>query len=250
MQSGGEHLTGDRPRECGCPAPESPVAAELKAASKTFRSGQVQVVALQATDLQLLRGELALILGPSGSGKTTLLSLLGCVLYPTEGCVCIQGTNTAGLGDAGMAALRLRAIGFVFQQFNLVAPLSSEENVMAPLLLQRVGRAEVRERAGQALARVGLSQRRRFLPRQLSGGEQQRVAIARALVTDPPIMLCDEPTASLDAASMESVLRQLRDLADGGKAVAVVTHDPRLERWADRILRMENGAVVEERRLR
>jgi putative ABC transport system ATP-binding protein len=208
------------------------------------------VVALQATDLQLRRGELALILGPSGSGKTTLLSLLGCVLYPTAGCVCIQGTDTTGLGDAERAALRLWAIGFVFQQFNLVAPLNSEENVMTPLLLQRVSRVERRERAAQALARVGLSQRRRFFPRQLSGGEQQRVAIARALVTDPPIMLCDEPTASLDAASMGSVLRQLRELADGGKAVAVVTHDPRLERWADRTLRMENGAVVEERRLR
>jgi putative ABC transport system ATP-binding protein len=235
---------------CSCPAPGGPIVAELMEASKVFRSADTEVVALQRTDLQVFRGELMLIFGPSGSGKTTLLSLLGCVLYPTEGCVCIGGVSTGDLDDTQMAALRLREIGFVFQQFNLVAPLNCEENVMVPLQLQRVRREAVRARAARALALVGLSERRRFLPRQLSGGEQQRVAIARALVTDPGLILCDEPTASLDATSMQTVLGELRSLADAGKAVAVVTHDPRLERYADRIIRIENGAIVEERRTR
>ena len=221
------------------------VVAELIGASKKFKSGNTEITALQKTDLELHKGELLLIIGPSGSGKTTLISLLGCVLYPTEGCVCISGTNTKNLNEKKLAKLRREQIGFVFQNFNLIAPLSSEENIMTPLVLNRLPRETVKQKVQKALEWVGLGERKKSLPKQLSGGEQQRVAIARALVSEPSIILCDEPTASLDSRSIEVILKELRGLADAGKAVAVVTHDPRLEKYADRIIHLENGKIVE-----
>jgi putative ABC transport system ATP-binding protein len=235
--------------DCRCPPREAesaprPVVAELIGASKVFKAAGGEIAALDKTDLQIRRGELLLIIGPSGSGKTTLLSLLGCVLYPTEGCVCIEGVNTRDLSDRQMAALRRRAIGFVFQNFNLIAPLTAEENIMAPLFLAKSRKADIRRKVDAALALVGLKDRRRSLPKQLSGGEQQRVAIARALVGDPPMILCDEPTASLDAKSIEVILRELRQLADRGKAVAVVTHDLRLAPIADQTVHLEHGRIV------
>lgn len=235
--------------ELGCcsiyPPDERVVVAELIGASKKFKSGSMEIVALHSTDLTLRKGELLLIVGPSGSGKTTLLSLLGCVLYPSDGCVCINGVNTRNLNDKQMAKLRLREIGFVFQNFNLIAPLNSEENVMAPLLLNQVDKEIIREKVTRSLELVGLGHRKKSLPKQLSGGEQQRVAIARALVSDPAIVLCDEPTAALDSKSMEVVMNELRKLADSGKAVAVVTHDLRLKKYADKMIYLENGKVTE-----
>ncbi len=235
--------------ELGCcsiyPEEERTVIAELIGASKKFKSGNTEIVALQETDLKLNKGELLLIVGPSGSGKTTLLSLLGCVLYPTDGCVCINGVNTKYLNDRQMAKLRLKEIGFVFQNFNLIAPLNSEENVQTPLLLNKLPNDTIREKVTWALELVGLQHRRKSLPKQLSGGEQQRVAIARALVSDPSIILCDEPTASLDSKSLEVVMKELRSLADLGKAVAVVTHDLRLKGYADKMIYLENGKVTE-----
>ncbi|MFB0566791.1 MAG: ABC transporter ATP-binding protein [Candidatus Aminicenantaceae bacterium] len=227
---------------------ENPVVAELIGASKKFKAGDIEIIALQKTDLTLQKGELLLIIGPSGSGKTTLLSLIGCVIYPTEGCVCIHGINTKDLHDKELARLRRREIGFVFQYFNLIAPLNSEENIMVPLHLNRLSKEEVRQKVQQSLNLVGLDHRKKSLPKQLSGGEQQRVAIARALVSDPSIILCDEPTAMLDAESLEIVMKELRGLADAGKAVAVVTHDPRLESFADKIIHLENGRVTEDKR--
>ena len=232
-------------RDSECPDSGKTIYAELQKASKIFTSGNTRVIALQPTDLNLKKGEMMLIIGPSGSGKTTLLSLIGCVLYPTEGCVCINGVNTKNLNDREMARLRLREIGFVFQNFNLVSPLNAEENVMVPLLLKKASKNEIKNKAEQALALVELTHRKKSLPKQLSGGEQQRVAIARALVTDPPVILCDEPTASLDSKSMETVMKELRSLADMGKAVAVVTHDSRLKNYADKIVSIENGQVTE-----
>jgi putative ABC transport system ATP-binding protein len=223
------------------------VVAELKGASKKFKSGNIEIIALQKTDLSIKKGELLLIIGPSGSGKTTLLSLIGCVLYPTEGCVCIEGINTKDLNDRELARLRRKEIGFVFQHFNLIAPLNSEENIMVPLILNRLSKESVRQKVKQALSLVGLGPRKKSLPKQLSGGEQQRVAIARALVSDPSIILCDEPTASLDTESMEVVMKELRGLADSGKAVAIVTHDFRLKNYADKVLFLENGKVIEEK---
>jgi putative ABC transport system ATP-binding protein len=233
--------------ELGCcstyPENDRDVYAELIGASKIFSSGNTRVVALRPADLALRKGELLLIIGPSGSGKTTLLSLLGCVLYPTEGCVCINGVDTSNLNDREMARLRLKEIGFVFQNFNLLSPLNSEENVMLPLWLRKTPKSELKEKVKRALELVDLMNRRESLPKQLSGGEQQRVAIARALVTDPAIILCDEPTASLDVKSMETVMNELRSLANTGKAVAVVTHDSRLKNYADKMITIENGIV-------
>ena len=224
------------------------VVAELIDASKLYKTGGMQIVALQKTTLQLFRGEMLLIIGPSGSGKTTLLSLIGCVLYPTEGCVCINGVNTKDLNDRQLARLRRNEIGFVFQNFNLIAPLNSEENIAVPLLLNRLPREVRKEKIDRALSLVGLGGRKKSLPKQLSGGEQQRVAIARALVSDPSIILCDEPTASLGADSLKVVMQELRDLADAGNAVAAVTHDPRLESYADRIIHIESGRVVQDQK--
>jgi putative ABC transport system ATP-binding protein len=230
-----------------CPQNDPHVVAELIGASKVFKTGGQEIVALQKTDLLLNKNEMLLIVGPSGSGKTTLLSLIGCVLYPTEGSVCIQGVNTKDLNDRQLAKVRRTLIGFVFQNFNLISPLNAEENIMLPLLLNRLPKSAVREQVRQAQDLVGLAHRRKSLPKQLSGGEQQRVAIARALVSDPAIILCDEPTAALDAGSLETIMGELRKLADRGKAVAVVTHDPRLEKYADKIIFLENGSVVEKK---
>jgi putative ABC transport system ATP-binding protein len=218
--------------------------AELIGASKVYKNGPVEIVALHPTDLVLKRGEMLLIVGPSGSGKTTLLSLLGCVLYPSEGCICIQGTNTKDLSDRQLARLRREEIGFVFQNYNLIGPLTSEDNVRVPLILNKLPKEEIQRKSQQALNTVGLGDRKRSLPKQLSGGEQQRVAIARALVNEPSIILCDEPTASLDEDSMAIVMNEVRKLADSGKAVAVVTHDLRLKDYADQIIYLEHGKLV------
>jgi putative ABC transport system ATP-binding protein len=226
------------------PVSGSDHVAELIGASKVYKSGSIEIVALHPTDLILNKGELLLIIGPSGSGKTTLLSLIGCVLYPTEGCVCIHGTNTKDLSDKQLAKLRREEIGFVFQNYNLIAPLTSEDNIRVPLILNKLPKEDIHQKARQALHTVGLDERKRSIPKQLSGGEQQRVAIARALVNEPSIILCDEPTASLDSDSMGIVMRELRKLADLGKAVAVVTHDLRLKEYADEIIYLEHGKLV------
>ena len=218
--------------------------SELIGASKVFKSGSIDIVALHPTDLSLNSGEFLLIVGPSGSGKTTLLSLIGCVLYPSEGCVCIKGIATKDLSDKQLARLRREEIGFVFQSYNLIAPLTSEDNIKVPLILNKMSKTEIEQKSRQALLTVGLEQRKKSIPKQLSGGEQQRVAIARALVNEPSIILCDEPTASLDSDSMGIVMNELRELADSGKAVAVVTHDLRLKEYADKIIYLEHGKLV------
>jgi len=219
--------------------------ASLSGVAKHYQVGDQRITALEPTDMVLRKGELLLIIGPSGSGKTTLLSLLGCVLYPSEGILTVAGKRVNDLNERQLAALRLHHIGFVFQNFNLLAPLSAEDNVLMPLKLQGIPAAEARKRTQAALELVDMTDRRRNLPRQLSGGQQQRVAIARALVTNPDMILCDEPTASLDKDSLEVVMQELRTLAGMGKAVAVVTHDPRLKVYADRIVEVKNGFVTE-----
>ncbi|MBC7487837.1 MAG: ABC transporter ATP-binding protein [Cytophagaceae bacterium] len=219
--------------------------AELKGVSKEYKVGDQRLMALQKTDLKINEGELILIIGPSGSGKTTLLSLLGCVIYPTEGDLWVDGQHVNEMNQAQLAKLRLNTIGFVFQNFNLLAPLNAEQNVLMPLQLMGMKSSIALEKTKQAMELVGMTDRRKNLPRQLSGGQQQRVAIARALVTDPKIILCDEPTASLDKDSLEVVMKELRSLADKGKAVAVVTHDPRLRQYAHRIIEVNNGIVTE-----
>jgi putative ABC transport system ATP-binding protein len=221
----------------------SDIIASVKGAGKVYKSGDTEIVALRPTHLDLKKGELLLIIGPSGSGKTTLLSLLGCVIYPTQGEVEIGGVKTTALNENQLAALRLREIGFVFQQFNLIAPLNAAENIAMPLQLMKMSSSEIKKRVDSALELVRMSDRRNNLPKQLSGGQQQRVAIARALVTQPSLILCDEPTAALDGASVDIVMNELRALAESGKSVAVVTHDMRLRQFAHKIVYVDNGNV-------
>ena len=219
--------------------------ARLIGVGKEYQMGDQTIVALKPVDLEIYEGQLVLIIGPSGSGKTTLLSLIGCVIYPSYGELYVNDQLVNEMSQKQLASLRLNTIGFVFQSFNLIAPLNSFDNVLMPLQLKRVPAAEARKKAEDALALVGMLDRRKSLPKQLSGGQQQRVAIARALVTDPKLILCDEPTASLDASSISTVMNELVALAKGGKSVCVVTHDPRLLAYADRVIKVDGGEATE-----
>lgn len=221
------------------------VIAELKNASKEYQMGDQTITALQSTNFKVNDGELLLIIGPSGSGKTTLLSLIGCVIYPTKGELTVNNENVNDMNQNQMAKLRLNTIGFIFQNFNLIAPLNAFDNVILPLQLQGVSASDAKARTEKALEKVGMLDRKKNLPKQLSGGQQQRIAIARALVTNPKIILCDEPTASLDKESVSIVMNELKSLAENGKAVVVVTHDPRLKEYAHRIVEVKNGTVTE-----
>jgi putative ABC transport system ATP-binding protein len=222
------------------------VVARVVNAGKEYKAGDTVITALKPSTVELKSGELLLIIGPSGSGKTTLLSLFGCVLYPSYGEVWIDDVKVNDLNEDKLAELRLNKIGFIFQRFNLIAPLTALENVMMPLLLQGVSETKAKERSTTALEKVGMGSRMNNLSNDLSGGQQQRVAIARALVTNPEMMLCDEPTASLDLASSGIVMKELKDLALSGKAVAVVTHDSRLIPFADRIVYVMEGGVTDQ----
>jgi putative ABC transport system ATP-binding protein len=219
--------------------------ATLNGVGKEYQVADQTIVALKPVDLTINEGELVLIIGPSGSGKTTLLSLIGCVIYPSYGSLTVDGQEVNHLSQKELAHLRLNSIGFVFQSFNLIAPLNALDNVLMPLQLKKIPRALARKKAEAALELVGMLDRKRSLPKQLSGGQQQRVAIARALVTDPKLILCDEPTASLDASSISTVMNELVALARGGKSVCVVTHDPRLIAYADRVIKVDNGQATE-----
>ncbi|MGV3704521.1 MAG: ABC transporter ATP-binding protein [Arcticibacter sp.] len=222
------------------------VIASLRGAKKEYKTGDTTIVALDNTSIDIENNRLTLIMGPSGSGKTTLLSLIGCVIYPTSGDVIIQGTDVTKLPEKRLAHIRLNNIGFVFQHFNLLNPLTALENVMQPLLLRGESKKQAKEKALAALEKVSMLDRKNNLPKKLSGGQKQRVAIARALVTDAAIILCDEPTASLDAKSASLVMEDLKQLAAGGKAVVVVTHDLRLRPFADRIIYVEEGKVSDK----
>ncbi len=227
------------------PSTDSSIALEGRGVGKVFGRGQLAARALHPTDIQIRRGEVLVIMGPSGSGKTTLLSILGLVLTPTEGEVMVGGRSVAGATGDEMAALRRDRVGFVFQQFNLLPSLSSFDNAAVPLLLAGVRRAERAARTMRALEVVGMADKRSAAPRLLSGGQQQRVAIARALVNDAPVLLCDEPTASLDGITGRGILVTLRGLArNAGRAVVIVTHDERVLSIADRLVHVVDGRVV------
>ena len=225
---------------------QSEIVLEGKGIGRVFGQGEIAVRALAPTDIQIRRGEVTVIIGPSGSGKTTLLSILGLVLSPTEGEVWLHGEPVLSQGPSALAILRRDRIGFVFQQFNLLPGLSAVENVEVPLLLRRTPARERRKRALAALALVGLGDRAEHKPRLLSGGQQQRVAIARALVTEAPVLLCDEPTASLDGKTGKAVLATLKQLAvDTNRAIVIVTHDDRVLPIADRLIEVIDGEVRE-----
>lgn len=215
----------------------------LEGVNKIYQTGDTTITALDKTDISFHTNKLTLIMGPSGSGKTTLLSILGCVIYPTSGKVFYRDKEVTAWNENQLANLRLKEIGFVFQQFNLIEPLNALENVMQPLLLQGITSTVAREKSIQALQAVGLGERLKNLPKKLSGGQKQRVAIARALVTEPSMILCDEPTASLDAKSAKVIMTELKQLSRADKAVIIVTHDLRLREFADHIIYVEEGHV-------
>ena len=219
---------------------------ELRRATRVFRRGDATIRALDGVDLTVEPGEVVALEGPSGSGKTTLLQLLGALDRASEGHVRFEGRELGTLGDRELSELRLRAFGFVFQQFNLIPTLTAVENVEAKLAPVGVSRSELRERAAALLEEVGLAERAQHLPPQLSGGEQQRVAIARALVADPRVVLADEPTGNLDSATGAEVVDLLTGLAaERGTTVIVATHDVELAARAPRRLAMRDGRIAE-----
>lgn len=220
-------------------------AARLSNAGKEYPTGDTTIVALQPTTVAFNKGEVTLVVGPSGSGKTTLLSLLGCVIYPTGGKVWVGDTCVNELSETQLATLRLRQIGFVFQGFNLLSPLNALENVMQPLILQGVHRKEARKKALDLIRTFNMEDRAYSLPRNLSGGQQQRIAVARSLISDPRLILCDEPTASLDHHSARQVMDMLSRLARDDRAVIIVTHDMRLKKYADRTIYVSEGTIRE-----
>ncbi|MDD3788201.1 MAG: ABC transporter ATP-binding protein [Petrimonas sp.] len=222
------------------------IAARLSNAGKKYKTGDTTIVALEPTTVEFRTGEITLIVGPSGSGKTTLLSLLGCVIYPTSGDVWVGDTCVSRLPEKQLATLRLQHIGFVFQGFNLLAPLNALENVMQPLILQGVNRKEAKKRALELIRTFKMEDRKNNLPRNLSGGQQQRVAVARSLITNPQLVLCDEPTASLDQFSAKQVMEMLRSLSRENRAVVIVTHDMRLKKYADRTIYVSEGRISAE----
>ncbi len=227
----------------------APVVLQASDIVKDLGHGAGKVRALKGVSLTLHAGELTLLMGPSGSGKTTLLSILGCILTPTEGEVVIAGESLKGLGPEGLAALRRKHIGFIFQSYNLFPTLNALENVRLALDVRGASAQDAAVRSEQALRDVGLGHRLRNYPRNMSGGEQQRVAVARALAGTPSVILADEPTAALDSENGQSVMALLSEIAkDKTRAVLAVTHDSRTIPFADRIIRIEDGRIVGEER--
>jgi putative ABC transport system ATP-binding protein len=226
---------------------ETRTTYELTGVARSYGQNSTLVRALDALDLTIERGEFVAVFGSSGSGKTTLLQLLGTLDRPSAGSIHFEGQPLESLGDSALAALRLRAMGFVFQQFNLIPTLTAAENVEAALAPLGMSRTERREAAADHLEAVGLAPRARHLPTQLSGGEQQRVAIARALARSPRVVLADEPTGNLDTSNGEMVMELLAHLhAELQITLVLVTHDEWIAERADRVLRLADGRLVKE----
>ncbi len=221
-------------------------ALRLDGVSKVYGAGAAQVHALREVDLVVEPGELVAVMGPSGSGKSTLLTIAGSLEEPTSGEVTVGDMSLARLSRNQRAALRRRAIGYVFQDFNLLAGLTAAENVSLPLELDGIGARDAKTVALGALERLGLSDRAAWFPDQLSGGERQRVAIARAIVGQRHLLLADEPSGALDSVNGESVMRLVRETCQGEVAGVVVTHDAQLASWADRVVFLRDGHIVDQ----
>ena len=220
---------------------------ELRHVSKVYGDGATRVHALDDVSLSVDAGALVAVMGPSGSGKSTLLTIAGTLEEPTSGEVLIGGTPAAKMSRAQRARLRRRAIGYVFQDFNLLPGLTAAENVALPLELDGTAARKARAAGMRALASLGLADRAGQYPDQLSGGERQRVAIARAMVGERQLMLADEPSGALDSANAEEVMHLLHAASERGLAVVVVTHDPQLASWADRVVLLRDGRMVEQK---
>jgi len=221
----------------------APVLA-ARGVRKSFREGRETFEVLKGVDLELAPGEIVALEGPSGSGKTTLLSILGCILTPSSGEVVVDGERIDAGRPERLPAIRKRALGFVFQQYNLFPALDARDNVAYAARIKGLGRREARQEADRLLDAVGLADRAHFLPRDLSGGQKQRVAIARALVGSPPVLLADEPTANLDTVVGRQILRLFHDLAkQENRALLIVTHDPTVRPFVDRVVGIRDGQL-------
>jgi putative ABC transport system ATP-binding protein len=215
--------------------------------SKIYKQGEINVTALDRISLDIEKGEFLTLMGPSGSGKSTLLHIIAGIDRPTSGKCIVQGVDLTGLNESRLADWRNQNVGFIFQTFNLIPVLTAFENVELPLLLTKLGSKERRKLVETALELVGLLDRKKHLPKQLSGGQEQRVAIARALVTDPRLIVADEPTGNLDSHSAQDVLQILRTLSqEVGKTVIMVTHDPKAAAYGSRTIHLEKGELVED----
>jgi putative ABC transport system ATP-binding protein len=214
---------------------------------KHFTRGSERIDVLKGVNLEISQGDFLALMGPSGSGKTTLLNLMGGLDTPTEGAVHVNGVPVSSLSGGQLSKWRAQNVGFVFQLYNLLPVLTAERNVELPLLLTRLSKAERRKRAAIALKVVGLADRAKHYPRQLSGGQEQRVGIARAIVTDPALLLCDEPTGDLDRKAGDEILDLLQTLnREHGKTIVMVTHDPRAAECARRTIHLEKGVLSRE----
>jgi putative ABC transport system ATP-binding protein len=222
---------------------------ELNGVTKVYETGSFTVAALGGVSLTIDEGEYVAIMGPSGSGKSTLMHILGCLDVPTAGSYRLAGENVGGMNESQLASVRNRRIGFVFQQFNLLASLNAWRNVELPLAYAGLHRTERRERALAALDRVGLGDRVHHKPGELSGGQQQRVAIARALVSDPDLILADEPTGALDSKSAEDVMGLMGELHAAGRTLVLITHAPDVAAVAERTVSIRDGLIVREHEL-
>ncbi len=221
-------------------------ALEMRQVSRTYGSGAAEVHALCDVDLSVAPGELVAIMGPSGSGKSTLLTIAGTLEEPSAGEVLIDGRPLSDMGRSERAALRRRVVGFVFQDYNLLAGLTAVENVALPLELDGRSAKEARRQAMASLADMGLDERADRFPDELSGGERQRVAIARAVVGDRHLLLADEPSGALDSVNAEAVMRLVRRACRNGVTGVVVTHDPKLASWADRVVFLRDGRLIDQ----
>jgi putative ABC transport system ATP-binding protein len=222
-----------------------PPIIELNRVSRVYDTGRIQVPALIDVSLRVEDGEFLAIIGPSGSGKSTMMNILGCLDRPTSGRYILDGQPVDELDNDGLAFVRSRSIGFVFQSYNLLPRTTALENVAAPLMYQGVPRKERLARAQAALERLGLADRLHHVPSELSGGQQQRVGIARALVTEPALLLADEPTGNLDSHSGAEVLGLFRDLHSLGRTIVLITHDVDVAAAADRVVHLRDGALLE-----
>ncbi len=216
---------------------------------KIYDTGKVQVEALKKVNLGIAKGEFVSIMGPSGSGKSTLMNIIGCLDRATDGYYELDGVNISGLDDMELAKIRNRKIGFVFQSFNLLPRITAVQNIELPMIYAGAGKKERREKAMDALERVGLTERMHHKPNELSGGQKQRVAIARALVNNPAIILADEPTGNLDTASGEDIMAVFQELNREGVTIVVVTHEPDIAEHTKRIIRFRDGYLTSDERV-
>jgi putative ABC transport system ATP-binding protein len=234
--SGAQHPGGDHP------------IIDLRSVSKIYNTGEVEVVALRRVSLRVERGDFVAIMGASGSGKSTMMNIIGCLDVPTSGHFWLDGVDVRSLHEGQLALVRNRKIGFVFQSFNLIPRTSALDNVELPLAYAGVKPKERRRRAMEALQAVGLGQRMQHLPNEMSGGQQQRAAVARAIVTNPSLVLADEPTGNLDTASSNEVMRIMSHLNAAGRTIVLITHEPDIAEWAKRVVRMRDGRIYSDER--